>query len=194
MQRNLILFLLSLMVPLAIPAAAQEPFLGEIDLVAFNFSPKGWAACNGQLLPINQNQALFALLGTTYGGNGQTTFALPDLRGRHAIGFGQGSGLASYSQGQVGGEESVTLTVGQLPAHTHTAQASSAPGTSPGPGGNYWASQNQVFLYSNAPSGTTAMAASAIGATGGGQPHDNMPPYLVLNYIIALQGIFPSRN
>jgi microcystin-dependent protein len=194
MRRSLIVLLLSLMVLPAIPALAQEPFLGEIDLVAFNFPPKGFALCNGQLIPINQNQALFALLGTTYGGNGQTTFALPDLRGRRAIGFGQGSGLSNYTQGQTGGEESVSLTVGQLPAHTHTAEASSAPGTSPGPNANFWASQSQVFLYSNAPGGFTNMNPETIRSAGSSQPHDNMPPYLVLNYIIALQGIFPSQN
>lgn len=195
MRRSSIVLLLSLLVLLAIPAAAQEPFLGEIDLVAFNFAPKGWAMCNGQLFPINQNQALFALLGTTYGGNGQTTFALPDLRGRRIVGMGQGPGLQNYNLGQVGGEESVTLTISQLPSHTHLPQASSAPGSAAGPGGNFWASQNQVFLYSNAPNGAVAaMAPAAIGSTGGGQPHNNMPPYLVLNYIIALQGIFPSQN
>ena len=194
MRRSLILLLLSLMVLPAIPALAQEPFLGEIDLVAFSFPPKGFAECNGQLLPINQNQALFALLGTTYGGNGQTTFALPDLRGRRAVGMGQGPGLQNYSLGQFGGEESVTLNVAQLPSHTHTAEASSAPGTSPLPTAHFWASQSQVYLYSNAPLGFTSMNPEAIRSTGGSQPHDNMPPYLVLNYIIALQGIFPSQN
>lgn len=194
MRRSLIVLLLVLMALLAIPAVAQEPFLGEIDLVAFGFAPKGWAFCAGQILPINQNQALFALLGTTYGGDGQITFALPDLRGRRAIGLGQGPGLQNYSLGQTGGEETVTLTLAQLPSHTHSAQAFSGLGAAAGPGANFWASQSQVFLYSNAPSGTTSMAGAAIGAAGGSQPHDNMPPYLVLNYIIALQGIFPSQN
>ena len=158
MQRGLIVLLLSLMILPAIPAMAQEPFLSEIDLVAFSFTPKGWAQCNGQLLPINQNQALFALLGTTYGGDGRVNFALPDLRGRRAISMGQGPGLSNYNLGQTGGEESVTLNLSQLPIHTHTAQASSAPGTAPGPGNNVWASQSQVYLYSNAPASRTSMA------------------------------------
>src|SRR5512143_299472 len=150
-----------------------EPFLSEIRIMSFVFPPKGWALCDGQLLPINQNQALFSLLGTTYGGDGRVNFALPDLRGRRAVGMGQGPGLSNYSLGEHSGEENVTLTVGQLPAHTHTAQASSAPGSAPGPASNVWASQSQVYLYSNAPAGTVSMAGSAIGATGGGQPHDN---------------------
>jgi len=186
--------LLSLLALPAIPAAAQNPFLGEIDLVAFNFAPHGWASCNGQILPINQNQALFALLGTTFGGDGRTTFALPDLRGRRAIGFGQGPGLNPYTLGQLGGEETVSLTISQMPSHNHIPQAATALGTAPGPGGNVWATQSQVFLYSLAPSGITPMNAFAIGAAGGGQPHENRSPFLVLNYIIALQGIFPSRN
>lgn len=194
MRRNLMLLLLGLMAMLAIPVAAQEPFLGEIDLVSFNFAPKGWAQCNGQLLSIQQNTALFSLVGTFYGGNGINTFALPDLRGRRAVGMGQGSGLSNYDLGQVGGEETVTLTLGQLPIHTHTARASSAPGTLNSPVNSVWGSQSQVYLYSNAPVGTAAMAGAAIGSTGGGQPHDNTPPYLVLNYIIALQGIYPSRQ
>jgi microcystin-dependent protein len=116
------------------------------------------------------------------------------LRGRRAIGFGQGPGLQNYILGQLAGEETVTLTINQLPSHTHSPQASTALGTATGPGGKFWASQSQVYLYSNAPTGTTSMAFSAIGSTGGTHSHDNMPPYLVLNYIIALQGIFPSRG
>lgn len=195
MRIRLVLLLLSAMAMLTGPAAAQSsPFLGEIDLVAFNFPPKGWAECNGQLLPINQNQALFALLGTTYGGDGRQTFALPDLRGRRLVGMGQGPGLSDYVLGQTGGEEAVTLTVAQMPAHVHNPVADAGVGSNIAPAGNYWATQTQVFLYNNAPSSLAAMAPQAIGATGGGQPHDNMPPYLVLNYIIALQGVFPSQN
>lgn len=194
MRRSFLIFLLGLLALGAIPALAQEPFLGEIDLVAFNFAPKGWAQCNGQLLPINQNQALFSLLGTYYGGNGIQTFALPDLRGRRAVGMGQGPGLSNYNLGQSGGEEAVTLNLSQLPQHNHAARASSAPGASPSPLGNVWGSQSQVYLYSNAPLSMVPMSSMAIGATGGGQAHDNRPPYLTLNYVIALQGIFPSRN
>jgi microcystin-dependent protein len=186
--------LLSLVALPAIPAAAQTPFLGEIDLVAFNFAPAGWEFCDGSILPISEFTALFSLLGTTFGGDGKTTFALPDLRGRRAIGFGQGPGLQSYTLGEMGGEETVTLTLGQLPNHGHTPMASNSLGTAPGPGGNVWATQTQVFLYSSVPTSTVAMSPSAIGSTGGGQPHDNMPPYLVLNYIIATQGIYPARD
>jgi microcystin-dependent protein len=194
MRHSLMVLLLVLVALPAIPAAAQEPFLGEIDLVAFDFAPKGWAICAGQILAINQNTALFSLLGTTYGGDGRTNFALPDLRGRRAISSGQGPGLANYALGQIGGEEFVILGVNQLPAHTHLAQANSSLGNSVSPTGHYWASQSQVMLYSNAPTGVAPMAGQAIGNTGGSQPHNNMPPYIVLNYIIALQGIFPSPN
>jgi microcystin-dependent protein len=185
--------MLTLVGALTVSAAAQEPFLGEIDLVAFNFAPLGWAICDGSILSISQNTALFSLLGTTFGGDGVSTFALPDLRGRRAIGMGQGPGLQNYILGQNGGEETVTLTVGQLPAHSHTFLASSAPGNSLKPAGNYWASASQVNLYSTGFS-HVAMAPQAIGLTGGGQPHDNRPPYLVMNYIIATSGIYPSQN
>jgi len=174
-------------------ASAQTPFLGEIDLVAFNFAPQGWAFCDGQLVAIQQNTALFSLLGTNFGGDGITTFALPDLRGRRAIGQGQGPGLQNYDVGQAGGEETVTLTLNQIPVHSHSFAASGAPGGSKGPGGNFWGSASQVNLYSTPGHGPANMAPQAIGATGVGGPHDNMPPYLVMNYIIALQGIFPSR-
>ncbi len=193
-MRTKILLLVGTLMLLALPALAQDPFLGEVDLVAFNFAPKGWAFCAGQLLPIQQNTALFALIGTTYGGDGIRTFALPDLRGRRIIGAGQGPGLDNYSLGQVGGEEAVTLNISQIPAHTHTVTANTAVGTSRTPTANFWASQTSTLLFSNAPTSTGALDSHAIGLTGGGQPHNNMPPYLVLNYIIALQGIFPSRN
>ncbi len=194
MRRSLITMLLGVTALLmAIPAAAQEPFIGEIDLVAFDFAPKGYAVCQGQILSIQQNQALFALLGTTYGGNGVQTFALPDLRGRRIISSGQGPGLSPYSLGQVGGEETVTLTVPQMPAHTHLPLASSAPAAVLSPSGSFWGSVSGTSLFSTAPT-PAAMAPAAIGSTGGGQPHDNMQPYLVMNYIIALNGIFPSRD
>jgi microcystin-dependent protein len=168
-----------------------EPFIGEIRCFGFNFAPVGWAMCQGQLMSISQNTALFSLLGTMYGGNGQTTFGLPDLRGRSALGFGQGPGLSSYDQGQVGGAEQVTLTQGQIPAHPHGVGAASA-AASKNP-------MNSVPAYTDAGSsyGTTAdlsMAPSMITGGGGSQPHDNLPPYLALNWCIATQGIYPSRS
>jgi microcystin-dependent protein len=165
-----------------------EPFLAEIRLVSFNFAPKGWALCDGQVLPINQNQALFSILGTTYGGDGVATFALPNLQGRVPLHSGNG-----FNPGQSGGESAHVLTVAELPGHNHAAAAASGPGTVLPPAGNYWASVGNFGAYSNA-SPDTALNPAAIAATGGGQAHDNMPPYLVLNFVIALQGIFPSRN
>lgn len=180
----------------------SEPFLSEIKIVSFNFPPKGWALCNGQLLPINQNQALFALLGTTYGGNGQTNFALPNLRGRTPIHMGNG-----HSLGEAAGSTSVTVNIQQLPAHTHQMQAKDvladvaagvvAPSAStalaqayavPAGGG-----QAAVNRYSTGPA-SGALNAASISNVGGSQPHNNMMPYLVLNFVIALQGIFPSQN
>jgi microcystin-dependent protein len=166
----------------------SEPFLGEIRPFSFGFAPKGWAICNGQLLPINQNQALFALLGTTYGGDGRTTFGLPDLRGRAGMHVSQ-----AHPQGQSGGAESISLTEGQLPRHNHAANASNVPATQPSPAGKFWAQDSDGNIVYNS-TGTSAMAAGAIGNAGGGQPHPNMQPYLVVNYCIALQGIFPSRD
>ncbi len=163
----------------------STPFLSEIKIVSFGFAPKGWALCNGQILPINQNQALFSLLGTTYGGNGQTTFALPDLRSRSPLHGGNGFFLGDRS-----GEENQTLTLTQLPAHAHAASGSNA-APSAGPSGSTWAT-HATPAYSGAPN--TSMNAASTTATGGGQPHNNMPPFLTLNIIIALQGIFPSRN
>jgi microcystin-dependent protein len=177
---------------LAISPTAQGQFVGEIDLVAFNFAPANWALCDGSILPITQNVALFSLIGTTFGGDGVSTFALPDLRGRRAIGMGQGPGLGNYTLGESGGEEQVTLTVNQLPAHFHSFFGSAAPGNSVKPGGNYWASASQVNLYSTS-SSHVAMAPQAIGMTGGSQPHDNRSPYLAMNYIISLFGFFPSQ-
>jgi microcystin-dependent protein len=166
----------------------SEPFLGEIRPFSFGFAPKGWALCNGQLLPINQNQALFSLLGTMYGGNGVTTFALPDLRGRAGMHISQ-----THPQGQSAGTESITLSAAQLPAHNHPANASNATATQAGPTGKYWAQDSDGNVVYNS-TGSSPMAAGAIGNAGGGQAHSNMQPYLVVNYCIALQGIFPSRN
>lgn len=163
----------------------SEPFLGEIKLVSFNFPPRGWALCNGQILSIAQNTALFSVLGTTYGGNGQTTFALPDLQGRTPLHFGAG-----VVQGESGGEIAHTLIGSELPAHSHTVAATSAAASALSPVGNVWATTS-VAAYG--PSPNTALAAATT-ASGGSQPHENQQPYLVLSFIIAIQGIFPSRN
>jgi microcystin-dependent protein len=173
----------------------SEPFLGEIRIFAGNFAPQGWAMCNGQIMSISQNTALFSLLGTTYGGNGQSTFALPDLRGRVVMHMGSGPGLSSYTEGQVGGNESVAITVNQMPAHGHTPQCTNNTADSSSPGGGVWATDGAGVTgeYStgapNAP-----MNPAAIGPTGSNQAHENRQPFLVINYIIALQGIFPARN
>ncbi|HYE15174.1 MAG TPA: tail fiber protein [Pyrinomonadaceae bacterium] len=165
----------------------SEPFLSEIKIVSFDFPPKGWALCNGQFLPINQNQALFALLGTTYGGNGQTTFALPNLRGRVPIHVGNG-----HTLGEAAGSTSVTINIQQLPTHMHAFQASIATGDSNVAVGNHFGvSQTPVYAP---PQNLTTISPESVTPVGGSQPHNNMMPYLVLNFIIALQGIFPSRN
>lgn len=168
-----------------------EPFIGEIMIFAGNFDVRGFALLNGQLLSIAQNTALFSILGTTYGGNGQTTFALPNLQGRFPMHFGQGPGLSPRSLGEQAGQETVTLLSSQMPAHTHNALASSAPGTTDAPSGAYPARPaSSIPTYGGSPD----VAMGAGGAAGGGQPHDNMPPYLALNFQIAVQGIFPPRN
>jgi microcystin-dependent protein len=187
-----------------------SPFLSEIKLFAFNFPPKGWAFCNGQLLPINQNQALFALLGTTYGGDGRVNFALPNLQGRVPISMGQGAGLQNYTLGQTGGVETVTLSASQIPSHTHTVDPTQLKATMP--------CKNGVATQRGPVSGVPAVEASGVTATystatpdasestaavtptinaantGGSQPHINQQPYAVLSYCIALQGIFPSQT
>jgi microcystin-dependent protein len=168
----------------------SEPFIAEIMIFAGNFPPRGWAFCDGQLLPISQNTALFSLLGTTYGGNGQTTFALPDLRGRVPVHAGQGLGLSSVSLGEVGGAEVVTLTGAQSPAHVHEVAASNGGATASRPSNNFLAAGG---AYATASDGTT-MNPAMIRNSGGGQPHENRQPYLALNFCIALQGIFPARN
>jgi microcystin-dependent protein len=166
-----------------------EPFLSEIRIMSFVFAPKGWALCNGQFLPINQNQALFSLLGTTYGGNGQTTFALPDLRGRVPIHVGSG-----HTLGEAGGAQAHTLSMAQLPAHTHAFRASNAVGTAASPSDTVVLAKAPANTYA-APSQLVAMAALAGAAlTGGSQAHLNMQPFLTLSFCIALQGIFPSQN
>jgi microcystin-dependent protein len=168
------------------------PFLGQVMLTPYNFAPFGWAMCNGQLLAISQNTALFALLGTSYGGNGQFSFGLPDLRGRIPVSFGQGPGLLPYNLGDKAGVETVTLAPGQMPAHTHTPQASALVGNSPSPIGTTWArSTGGDAIYG--PPGSAPFPAAAIGSVGG-QPHENRMPSLTFNYCIALQGIFPARS
>ncbi len=172
----------------------MEPFIGMIILFPYNFAPRGWAFCQGQLLPIAQYTALFSLLGTTYGGDGRVTFGLPDLRGRVPISQGTGPGLSPNSLGQVGGQENVTLLQTQIPAHSHTLNASSVAGNQSSPTGNVLGNTGNfdTEYYNGAPS--TTMHSESIGASGGNQPHNNLPPFLVLNYCIALEGIFPSRN
>lgn len=165
----------------------SEPFIAEIKIVSFNFAPRGYALCNGQLLPINQNQALFSLLGTTYGGDGRVNFGLPNLQGRVPFHIGNG-----FAQGQAGGEAAHTLTVSELPAHTHTLQANNTAATTGLPGTNALA-QSNTPVYGPAANPVT-LAAPSLGNSGGSQPHLNLQPYLVLNFVIALQGIFPSRN
>lgn len=172
--------------------AGLDPFIGEIMLFAGNFAPRGWAFCDGQILSISQNTALFSLLGTTYGGNGVTTFALPDLRGRAPVHFGQGAGLSSYVLGQKAGVEAVTLGVNEIPAHTHQAFADANNGTTDSPVGALPA-RNPAGMPVYGTTANAAMAAGHLATVGGGQPHTNLPPYLVLNYCIALTGIFPSR-
>lgn len=172
----------------------SNPYLGEIRMVGFNFAPVGWAFCNGQLMSISQNTALFSLLGTTYGGNGTTTFALPDLRGRVPVHFGQGPGLSNYAQGQTGGVESLALLANQLPSHNHTVNCSTTGGTQAGPSGGYPAVESTGTSLDYAVSSNNTMNPAMIGNAGSGLPHENRQPFLCVNFIIALQGIFPSRN
>lgn len=170
----------------------SNPFVGEIRLFAGNFAPAGWMFCQGQLLPIAENEVLFVLIGTTYGGDGQSTFALPDLRGRVPLHQGQGPGLSPRTLGEVGGTESVTLTPGQLPVHTHALHASPAAASGTAPGGALLAATS-VASYDSA-AGSTAMAAVAVGPAGGSLPHENMAPTLAVNYIISLFGVFPQQT
>ena len=177
----------------------SDQFVGEIRIVGFNFAPTGWAFCNGQLLPISQNTALFSLLGTTYGGDGRTTFALPNLQGAAPLQAGQGPGLSNYDLGQIGGEPEVTLTAAQLPLHNHSVSARAGGGDVNNPAaGTVWATahlgKTPIKMYSSAMGTGSSMNALAFAAAGGNQPHNNMPPFLTLSFVIALQGIFPPRS
>ena len=183
------------------PAQAADPFIAEIIMFGGNFAPRGWALCDGQILPISSNTALFSLLGTTYGGDGRTTFQLPDLRGRVAIHPGSGPGLSTYRLGQRGGSETVVLNANQLPSHTHTATATlkgiNRAGNTTLPGGNTLASKSRTNIYQTAAPDVDMQAGSVtvtVAAAGGNQGHPNIMPYLAVNHIIALQGTFPSRN
>lgn len=166
-----------------------EPFLSEIRIMSFAFAPKGWALCNGQLLPINQNQALFSLLGTTFGGDGRVNFALPDLRARAPIHVGSG-----HTLGERGGEQSHTLSIAEIPTHTHVAQATSAAGTDAVPTAARMLATSTNYEAYRAFTAPTTLDAATVGNTGGSQAHLNLQPFLVLNFSIALQGIFPSPN
>jgi microcystin-dependent protein len=174
----------------------MEPFIGEIRQFAGNFAPKGWAMCNGQILLISSNTILFSILSTTFGGNGKTTFALPNLGGQVPVGMGQGPGLTMRQIGEQLGDATVTLTETELPSHSHAISASDAGGNAASPAGHVWArtvdGRNPgPAIYNNAPN--TSMHPQALGVSGGGQAHNNMQPWLALNFIIALEGIFPQR-
>lgn len=170
-----------------------EPFLAEIRVFSFNFAPRGWAFCNGQLIPITQNTALFSLLGTTYGGDGRINFGLPDLQGSVPVHPGQGPGLSNYVRGEVGGSSEVTLIAAEMPSHTHTLNISSLEGTENSPKNMYPSGYAGVGLYAPLGSATTLMSPMMLGLAGGSQPHDNMMPYLALNFCMALEGEFPRR-
>lgn len=176
----------------------MDPFVAEIRIFGFNFPPRGWAYCNGQLLPISQNTALFSLLGTTYGGDGKSTFALPNLQGSAAMQPGQGQGLSLRDLGEIGGEQTVTLLVTEMPVHSHAANAKNANNALPSPVANMWGTSGggkvAANFYAAASNPLVPMNPLATSITGGSQPHNNMMPYLTLNFCIALQGVYPSRN
>ncbi len=173
-----------------------DPFVAEIRIFPFNFAPKGWAWCNGQLLPISQNTALFSLLGTTYGGDGKSTFALPNIQGSAVMHPGQGPGLSLHDLGETGGSETVTLLESEIPAHTHTTSASQGDGTerTPGVGGGQLLATGVGISQYQTPGPLTNLSPSAAAPAGGDLPHNNLQPYLTLNFNIALQGIFPPRS
>jgi microcystin-dependent protein len=170
-----------------------DPFVAEIRIFPFNFAPKGWAFCNGQLLPLSQNTALFSLLGTTYGGNGKSNFALPDLQGRAAMHPGQGQGLSLHDLGETGGSETVTLLESEIPAHSHALRASLDDADLAAPTPSRVLAKASSNIYNPSNSGLVSMAPEALAPAGGDQPHNNLQPYLTLNFCIALQGVFPPR-
>jgi microcystin-dependent protein len=175
----------------------MDPFVAEIRIFPFNFAPKGWAFCNGQILPISQNTALFSLLGTTYGGDGISNFALPNFQGNAPLHFGQGGGLSYYDLGQTGGEQTLTLLQSEIPSHVHSVNAYTGAGTKVSPQGNTWAvagAERSEKMYSANTASPVTMNSQAVAASGGGQPHNNMMPYLTLNFCIALQGVYPPRG
>ena len=169
----------------------MDPFVGEVRVVAFNFAPKGWAFCAGQLLAISQNTALFSLLGTQYGGDGKSNFALPNMQGNVAMSFGQGPGLSLRDQGEVGGSASVTLLTSEMPSHNHTLMAATDAGQST-PANNVMGQGSQI--YRSASTNLTSMAPAALANAGGSLPHNNLAPFLCLNWLISLQGVFPPRS
>jgi microcystin-dependent protein len=173
----------------------MDPFVAEIRMLPFNFAPKGWAFCDGQLLPISQNTALFSLLGTTYGGDGKSIFALPDMQGSAPMHPGQGPGLSLHDLGEIGGSDTVTLLESEIPSHTHTLKAGTDPGdnTIPTPTTSLTTSTG-AFLYAPASNGLSPMSVSALAIAGGDQSHNNRQPYLTLSFCIALQGVFPPRT
>jgi microcystin-dependent protein len=172
----------------------SQPFIGEIRMFGGNFAPAGWMLCQGQVIPISENDTLFNLIGTTYGGDGQETFALPNLQGRVPIHMGQSSGTSNYLIGESGGVESVTLTTQQIPSHTHPPIANNGTGTSTNPANNVWAAQPALLQYNPAGTEDSPLRNNAIQQAGGSQPHDNMMPYLAVNYIISLFGVYPTQN
>ena len=169
-----------------------DPFVAEIRIFPFNFAPKGWAFCNGQLMPISQNTALFSLLGTTYGGDGKTSFGLPDIQGRAVMHPGQGPGLSLHDLGETGGSDTVTLLQSEIPSHAHAVTASQADGIERTPAGQLPATGISISQY-QAPGPVTSLAPTAVTPAGGDQPHNNLQPYLTFSFCIALQGVFPSR-
>jgi microcystin-dependent protein len=172
-----------------------DPFLAEIRIFPFNFAPKGWALCDGQILPISQNTALFSLLGTTYGGDGKSNFALPNLQGNAPMHPGQGPGLSLHDLGETGGSDTVTLLTSEMPSHTHSLRAATDPGdlNAPAPARSL-ARSDGGFAYQSTTTGLVPLAASAITPAGGDQPHNNLMPYLTLTFCIALQGVYPPRT
>jgi microcystin-dependent protein len=172
----------------------SDQFLGEIRMFGGNFAPQGWALCDGQLLGIQQNLALFSVLGTAFGGNGTLNFGLPNLQGKFPLDYGQGQGLSPYGMGETGGYTQVVLSTGQLPQHSHQVIVSNSPADSRSPQGNVLAVSDHYIYATGVPSSTVNLSAAAVTQTGGSEPHNNVQPFIVLNFIISLTGIFPSRS